>query len=374
MKRHVAPTGDVVAPSAVRRRLLRHYREHARELPWRRRRDPYQVWVSEIMLQQTRVSVVAQRYAVFLERFPDVRALAASSPEAVAEAWAGLGYYRRAERLHAAARQVVAGFGGRIPKDLASLAGLPGVGDYTAGAIASIAYQRPHAAIDGNVGRVLARLLGDTGATRARPSRALREFARRLVACRRPGDVNQALMDLGASVCSPRRPQCSLCPLREHCRGHATGHPERFPRRAPQTPKQRLEVAFAWIPTRAGLWLERRPLGALWGGLWELPAEHGRRARVKLAARLGIELDEILVRVRHELSHRNVHATVYGPIRVALRRTGTAGPYRAPLEAPLHALARKAISAAVSRGCGVGVGRAFDSKRTGARFAREDDR
>src|SRR5690606_12408822 len=194
--------------SAIRRALLRHYDQHRRELPWRGTADPYRVWVSEIMLQQTRADVVAPYYERWLERFPTLDALADAELDDVLHAWQGLGYYARARNLHRAARMVRERHGGELPRDAAALRALPGVGAYTAGAIASIAFGEPCPAVDGNVRRVLARLFDLADAAPG----TIHELAARLVPRRRAGDFNQALMDLGATVCSPRRQACGECP------------------------------------------------------------------------------------------------------------------------------------------------------------------
>ena len=336
----------MTSPTDIRRRLLRHYRRHARDLPWRRTRDPYRIWLSEVMLQQTRVAVAMERYVRFLERFPDVTSLAEAPVELVAEEWAGLGYYGRARRLHEAAREIVSRHQGRLPEDEIALRRLPGIGSYTAAAIASIAYNRRAPAIDGNVERVLARVLADAEVRRGRRTSRLENLAASLTECSRPGDVNQALMDLGATVCTPRRPRCDECPLEDICRGSNLGAPERFPSVRDARPSPRLDVAFAWIPGRTGLWLERRPLGARWSGLWQLPGEEGPRARSRLAARLGFDQKHVLARVRHHLSPRRVHAVVYATDEIPrLARRADTRPYPRPLDAPLSALARKAILA-----------------------------
>jgi A/G-specific adenine glycosylase len=332
-----------ISARALRTRLLAHYDVHARDLPWRRTRDPYRIWVSEVMLQQTRVAVAQQRYERFLERFPDVVALARASAETVCEEWAGLGYYSRARNLHAAARAVQRSPSARIPETARGLAGLPGIGAYTAGAVASIAFGERVPAVDGNAERVLARVLACRG---RRQSAAVSELAHALVDCSRPGDVNQALMDLGALVCTVRGPRCTACPLRTHCRARALGVPERFPAKRKRASVAKLDVAFAWIQSGAGVWLEQRPLSGLWSGLWQLPAEEGPRARARLAERLAVNLGRTCVRVRHALTHRNVEARVYVPeggIRV--RPSAARRPFADPLAAPLSGVARKAIMA-----------------------------
>ena len=214
--------------AALARALLVWYRRHRRDLPWRRTRDPYAIWLSEVMLQQTTVETVTPRFRPFLARFPTVEALASARRRDVLAEWSGLGYYARAKNLHRAARSLV-GAGG-FPRTVEGLRALPGVGDYTAAAVASIAFGVPEPAVDGNVVRVLCRLHGlrldpKSSATLAR----VRALARPLVASREPGDRNQALMEFGALVCRPRAPRCDACPLRIRCRGLATGAPERFP-------------------------------------------------------------------------------------------------------------------------------------------------
>jgi A/G-specific adenine glycosylase len=331
---------------ALRARLLAYYDAHARDLPWRRTRDPYRIWVSEVMLQQTRVAVVTQRYERFLARFPDVASLARASAETVLRGMGRLGYYSRARNLHAAARAVERSPRRRMPESARGLAELPGIGAYTAGAVASIAFGERVPAVDGNAERVLARLL----AHGRRKSTAVSEIARALVDCERPGDVNQALMDLGAVVCTARTPRCAACPLGAHCRGRALGAPERFPAKRARPSVAKLDVVFAWIPSGGGVWLERRPLAGLWSGLWQLPAEEGPRARGRLAERLGVDLGRVRVRVHHALTHRSVEARVYVPSDAPHVRRRTLGARsRDPLAAPLSALARKAIVAMRSR-------------------------
>ena len=198
--------------AAFRRALLRWYDRHRRDLPWRETRDPYRIWLSEIMLQQTRVAAVLDHYRIFLERFPNVQALAAASEEAVLAAWSGLGYYRRARMLHRCAQQIAEHHDGRFPQNAEDLLALPGIGRYTAAAIASIAFAEPVAVVDGNVERVLQRF---TGINLTTPQ--IWQHAQALLANSRPGDFNQAMMELGAMVCVPRQPKCPECPLQELC-------------------------------------------------------------------------------------------------------------------------------------------------------------
>jgi A/G-specific adenine glycosylase len=197
---------------AFRRALLRWYDQHRRELPWRVTRDPYRIWLSEIMLQQTRVAAVLEHYRTFFERFPNVQALAAASEEAVLAAWSGLGYYRRARMLHRCAQQIAEQHGGRFPQTAEALLALPGTGRYTAAAIASIAFAEPAAVVDGNVERVLQRLIGIDLSTAQ-----TWQHAQAFLANSRPGAFNQAMMELGATVCVPRAPRCAVCPVRKWC-------------------------------------------------------------------------------------------------------------------------------------------------------------
>ncbi|GIX09118.1 A/G-specific adenine glycosylase [Elioraea sp.] len=266
---------DAPAPDAAL--LLAWYDRHRRDLPWRARGgdtpDPYAVWLSEVMLQQTTVAAVGPRFARFLARFPTVEALAAAPWEEVAREWAGLGYYARARNLHAAAR-VVAGRGG-FPRDEAALAALPGVGPYTAAAVAAIAFGRPAVPVDGNVERVMARVFAVAAplpGAKGRLAALAREVGAQAPARTRPGDFAQALFDLGATVCTPRRPACALCPWRGMCAGLAAGLAEALPRRSAKAERpQRFGVAF-WLEDEAGrVLLRRRPARGLLGGMLELP-------------------------------------------------------------------------------------------------------
>ncbi len=259
---------NVCVEAAMTRALLAHYDATARTLPWRGAEDPYAVWVSEVMLQQTRVEAVVPYYERWLRTFPTLEALADADVDEVLKAWEGLGYYRRAQNLHAAARLVRERYGGRLPDDPTGLRGLPGVGAYIANAIASIAFGVAAPAVDGNVRRVLSRLydLED-------PSPAeLRERAAALVPGDRPGDFNQALMELGSTICTPRAPDCEACPLAGHCEARARGVQEQRPRpgRRASVPQRRFAAAVVADPD-GRLLLGRWPADGLLGGLWEFP-------------------------------------------------------------------------------------------------------
>lgn len=254
------------------RALLDWYDRHRRNLPWRRDRDPYRVWLSEVMLQQTRVETVLPYYERFLERFPSVSDLAAADEEEVLALWSGLGYYRRARQLHAAARQV-SRRGGEFPDSVEGLLDLPGIGPYTAAAVASIAFGVAEPVLDGNVERVVSRLLATGDAPKSsRGRRRLRARARELLDPRRPGDSNQALMELGATVCTRSSPRCLLCPLRTSCRGRAEGRPENYPAPRRRRQPERVHRISVIVRDAAGVLLFRRPDDAeLLAGTWELP-------------------------------------------------------------------------------------------------------
>ena len=338
------PEATNQAAAKLQNALLAFYREQGRSLPWRRTHDPYVIWISEIMLQQTRVETVLPRFAEFLHRFPDVFALARAKQESVCEAWAGLGYYRRAHNLQRAANVVTGQLGGRLPSSTSAWRQLPGVGAYTAAAIASIAFGEPAAAVDGNVVRVLARAFALPGRV-SDPAllHAVRAKAQELVVCAHPGDINQALMDVGATLCRPAAPVCAACPLRAMCRARREGNPAAYPGKKAKTPRRTLRIAFAFIERGPALLLEQRSLDGLWAGLWELPSASGPRAQQSLGRRLGHAPGPRLARVVHDLTHRRVVASVY-------RARGSRGPrqkwWRNPLAAPLSSLARKAIQAA----------------------------
>ena len=265
-------------PAAAK--LLAWYDRGARVMPWRmppaqrraRRADPYHVWLSEVMLQQTTVAAVVPYFRAFVERWPTVEALAAASLDEVLRAWAGLGYYARARNLHACARIVADGHGGRFPDDEAALRQLPGIGAYTAAAIAAIAFDRPATAVDGNVERVVARLFAVAEPLPgAKPE--LHRLAASLVPADRPGDYTQALMDLGATVCAPKKPRCQACPWRDACRAGALGIAEALPARAPRKPRPlRRGVAYWAVRPDGAVLLRRRPERGLLGGMMEVPS------------------------------------------------------------------------------------------------------
>jgi len=251
-------------------RLIQHYVDNFRELPWRSppgqpAPDPYRVWLSEIMLQQTTVATVRPRFERFVERWPTVEALAAASDEAILAEWAGLGYYARARNLIACAREVVRR--GGFPRTAAELQELPGIGAYTAAAIAAIAFGEPAAAVDTNIARVMARLHALKCPTRPE----IDQLALGMMPADRPGDFVQAMMDLGATICRPKNPRCSACPLSPHCVAFASGEPEIFPQPRQRAARPHKHGIAYWIERGGSVWLVRRPAKGLLGGMAALP-------------------------------------------------------------------------------------------------------
>jgi A/G-specific adenine glycosylase len=302
------------------RPLLAWYDGGRRDLAWRRAPSPFKTLVSEFMLQQTVVATVEPYFDRFVARFPDIPALAAANEDEVTAAWSGLGYYARARNLHKAARAVVARHGGALPGDEDALRELPGVGPYTAAAVAAIGFGAPAFALDGNAARVTARLWGvrdsiDRPATR----QALRALGLAEVPAARSGDFNQAVMELGATICTPRAPRCEACPLASQCRAHATGAAARLPVRTPKRPKTLVHVACCACVDGAGrVLLVRRPAGLL-AGTWALPtveleagADANRAARVAVRE-AGATPGRLVGRgaVSHVFTHRDVTAEVF---------------------------------------------------------------
>jgi A/G-specific adenine glycosylase len=300
--------------------LLDWYERHRRDLPWRHTRDPYAIWVAEVMLQQTRASTASDYYLRFLKLFPNVRTLAAAPLNDVLKAWEGLGYYARARNLHRAAQQVVAERDGRLPTDPEALMGLPGIGRYTAAAIASIAFGHDAVALDGNLHRVLCRLFAvDDDPGRPNTQRLLERLALAMLPPGRAGDFNQALMDLGATVCTPTSPHCLLCPLVGVCKAKQEGIERVLPIRATRTHRPERDVTAGVIWNGNGrLLITQRPLDGMLGGLWEFPGGK-RRPGEELSACLEreimeelaieIQINELLIRLQHSFTH--FHMTLY---------------------------------------------------------------
>jgi len=297
-------------------RLLAWYRAHRRDLPWRNTRDPYAIWVSEAMLQQTRVDTVIPYWHRFLQAFPTVADLAAAPLDDVLKLWEGLGYYSRARNLRLAAQKVVAEFDGRLPDTVPLLKTLPGIGPYMAGAVASIAFQKPEPLLDGNVERVLTRLYA-IGEPVSDPNtkRKLWQLAAELVPQQAPGDFNQGLMELGATICIPKAPGCVTCPLSEACAAHASGTPERYPLKPKKAAVPHHHIAVAVVTHQDKWLLVRRPETGLLGGLWEFPGGQlaageppvdGVSLRLRERFALAVTPVRPLTPVNHLFSHRRV--------------------------------------------------------------------
>jgi A/G-specific adenine glycosylase len=344
---------DPTKIAALRVRLLEWYARHRRNLPWRQSSDPYAIWVSEIMLQQTRVAVVVDRYQKFMERFPTAVALALAPEQDVLAMWSGLGYYRRARMLHKAAQFVAENLGGNLPLRSDELRLLPGIGAYTAAAVASIAHGEPVAVVDGNVERVMCRLAGWEAGSRKGGGAALRKkiqkLAELLLDPARPGDFNQAIMELGATVCAPRNPQCLLCPLEADCK---TRGEHKTPRRAPMMSRAVAYALSVRTPTVSGrrlgpgareVLLEQRPAHlTVMPGMWELPA----------LVRSDVPQKDVRMTVRHAIMQVNYYVRIRTVFEDDIESMTVASgerrwvPLREAAEMALTGLARKVLSRA----------------------------
>jgi A/G-specific adenine glycosylase len=324
------------APPGFARALLRWFDAHRRDLPWRREPSPYRTLVSEFMLQQTVVATVEPYFERFVARFPDFGALAATREDEVTALWSGLGYYARARNLRRAAIAVVSEHDGALPDDEETLRTLPGIGPYTAAAVAAIAFDRRTFALDGNGIRVLARLFAvrepvNLPATREQ----LRALGQSLVPAARAGDFNQAMMELGALLCAPRSPDCTACPVRAHCQAVRLGlAPEELPVKQPRAARRAVAIACALVERGGRVLLVRRQPGELLAGTWALPsADIAEGAAAEDAARAAATAEGVVAtappvfrgRVRHVFTHRDLTADVFA---VAAGRASSAGPER----------------------------------------------
>ncbi len=340
-------------------RLLAWYDRHRRVLPWRARAgeaaDPYRVWLSEIMLQQTTVATVGPYFLTFLARWPDVNALAAASLDEVLTAWAGLGYYARARNLHKCAQVVASRHGGRFPDSEAGLLELPGIGGYTAAAIAAIAFDRRAVVMDGNVERVVARLNRVKNALpAAKPE--FRALTDALTPDQRPGDFAQAMMDLGATICTPRKPRCGLCPWRDDCAAFKAGDAEDYPRKTPKAERPILHATAYWMTLPDGsVLLRRRAEEGLLGGMMEIPTNSWRAApwdpdEARAAAPFDAQWRDLPGNIRHVFTHIDLRLTLLGG---RLEKV-PAGLVAAPLDKlgdyALPSVMRKIVNAVVKGG------------------------
>jgi A/G-specific adenine glycosylase len=322
-KRRSAQFFSAAQKQSIRRRLLSWYDAHARDLPWRRSRDPYRVWISEVMLQQTQVATVREYFARFIEALPDVQILAAANEQQVLRLWEGLGYYRRARQLHAAAKEIVARYGGQFPQQESELRNLPGIGRYTAGAIASIAFNRRAAILEANTIRLLARLIGYADdPQRADGQRLLWQVAEEILPQKAVAQFNQALMELGSLICTPAEPDCRRCPLCSLCAANKDGIQHQIPR-AKVRPEYTDVREAAVVIRKNGRHLMRQCAdGERWAGLWDFPRFPieavgplfvREEIMVKVTAQTGIECEPgpLLATLRHGVTRYRITLDCY---------------------------------------------------------------
>ena len=311
----------VDAIHSIRERLIAWYQENHRKLPWRQTDDPYRIWVSEVMLQQTQVNTVIPYYHRFIERFPNLQNLAEADLQGVLKIWEGLGYYARARNLHRAAKTVVTEYHGEIPDDLNDFRTLPGVGEYIAAAVQSIAFDRPYAVVDGNVKRVLARLLQiETPINASTGHKDYRESAEAVLDVKQPGTFNQAMMELGATVCKPANPDCSNCPLSAFCFSLKNRNVNEYPKRLQSKPTPEYNIAVGVIRKGTRVLITQRKPEGLLGGLWEFPggklkdgetAEQACVREIKEEVNLNVEVTGFITTVRHAYSHFKIVMDVF---------------------------------------------------------------
>ena len=305
----------------LRKQLIRWYQANQRDLPWRSSNTPYHIWVSEVMLQQTQVKTVLNYYRRFLTKFPSIKRLAAADSQAVLKVWEGMGYYARARNLHRAAKVVVQDHEGRIPDQWEPFHNLPGVGDYIAAAVLSIAFHRPYPVVDGNVKRVLARLYKiHAPVNQSGSDKQFRKAAAKLLDSRRPGIFNQAMMELGALVCKPRNPMCDACPLTRICRAYQARQVADFPKRKKLKTTPQYHIAVGVVYKNGKVLITRRKSEGLLGGLWEFPGgkiKDGESAQaacireIKEEVNLNVEIDRHLTQVKHAYTHFRIVMEVF---------------------------------------------------------------
>lgn len=296
--------------------LLHWFERNLRDLPWRRDRDPYKIWVSEIMLQQTRVDTVIPYFERFMEKFPTLETLSDAPEDDVIKLWEGLGYYSRARNLHAGVREVRENYGGQVPDTPEEISKIKGIGPYTAGAILSIAYGKPEPAVDGNVMRVLSRLLQiEEDIQKVKTRKQFEQVIREIIAKHNPSYFNQALMELGALVCTPKSPKCGNCPVSAHCVARANGAEEQLPIKGKAKPPKPVQISAAFVEKNGCFLIRKRPEQGLLAGLWELPNVEGDGQALEnhLSQTLGIIPRDFtpLLEHQHTFSHLQWNMAVY---------------------------------------------------------------
>ena len=317
-------SSNVMTPKQIeqfRKRLLEWYRRHHRRLPWRETDDPYRIWISEVMLQQTQIQTVLPYYQKFLLHFPTVKRLADADLQKVLKVWEGLGYYARARNMHRAATVLLEQYAGKLPENWALVRALPGVGDYIAAALLSIAFNQPYAVVDGNVKRVLARLYEIADPINKSSSyKIFKEAAGRLLDHRHPGIFNQAMMELGATICKPGKPECNRCPVCSLCHANQAGNADKFPKRikTPKTPLHHIVVGVVYKNNH--MLITRRKFEGLLGGLWEFPGGKVRKhetpesacvREMKEEVNLGVAVAGHIAQVKHAYTHFKILMDVF---------------------------------------------------------------
>ena len=306
---------------SLRKHLINWYLANHRDLPWRRSKNAYRIWVSEVMLQQTQVNTILSYYRQFLKIFPTIKKLAGADLQAILKVWEGMGYYARARNLHRAAQMVVQDHGGKIPNTWEAFHSLPGVGDYIAAAVLSMAFDQPYAVVDGNVKRVLARLYKiDAPVNQANSHKRFKAAADKLLDSQQPGIFNQAMMELGALICTPRNPSCDICPLNRLCRAYQTNRVASFPKRQQSKARPQYHIAVGVVFKNDRVLITQRRAEGLLGGLWEFPGgkigdgESAQAAcirEIKEEVNLNVNIDRHLAKVKHAYTHFKIVMDVF---------------------------------------------------------------